>query len=327
MPLERLFFKICTDWLNPLRYINPCRIQLCIRQTRSFAETFATMKFISPGIRYMLIASLVFSIMNVFVKKLAHIPAIEVVFFRALISLIISWWILKKRRIPVWGNNRKVLFLRGLFGSVSLVMLFATFQNLPLASAVLLQYLSPIFTALLAMALLGERLFKVQYLFFALCLVGIFLIKGFDPRVSTLYFGIGILAAFLAACAYTCIRVLKDSEDPHVIVFYFPLIALPFAGVISIFYWVAPQGMDWLWLLAIGVLTQIAQVFMTKAYQAEAAASVASVNYIGILYALGFGFFIFNETFTLQVVAGMVLVVIGVVFNVSFKKIKWIPKT
>lgn len=284
------------------------------------------MKLLSPGVRYMLIASLVFSLMNVCVKKLAHIPAIEVVFFRAVISLFMSWWILKRRRVSIWGNNKKVLILRGVLGTVSLVMLFATFQNLPLASAVVLHYLSPIFTAFLALIILKEKLFKVQYLFFALCFLGIFLIKGFDTRVDTFYFILGIVAAIGAACAYTSIRVLKDSEDPLVIVFYFPLVALPFAGIITSFYWVMPQGMDWVWLISIGILTQIAQVFMTKSYQAEAAASVASVNYIGIIYALLFGFFLFGETFSLQVFGGMLLVLVGVVLNVSFKRIKWIPQ-
>jgi len=274
----------------------------------------------------MLIASLVFSIMNVCVKMVSHIPAIEVVFFRALISLIISYWILRKRKVSVWGNNKKVLILRGVVGSISLVMLFSTFQNMPLASAVLLHYLSPIFTAVLALLVLKEKIYKVQFFFFAVCFAGIFMIKGFDSRVETLYFLLGIGAAFLAACAYTSIRVLKDSEDPLVIVFYFPLVALPFAGILSIFYWEMPQGWDWLWLLSIGILTQIAQVFLTKAYQAEAAASVASINYIGIIYALLFGFFIFEELYPFQTFFGMLLVVIGVVLNVTFKKIKWMPK-
>ena len=267
----------------------------------------------------MLMASFVFAIMNVCVKSISHIPAIEIVLFRAVISLVMSWWMLRKLNISAWGNNKKILIARGLFGTVALVMLFATFQNMPLASAVLLHYLSPIFTAILTYALLGERLFKVQWLFFAICFTGIFMIKGFDTRVSSFYFIIAIISAFLSGCAYACIRKLKNSEHPLVIVFYFPLIALPIAGIISIFYWVTPEGTDWLFLLAIGVLTQIAQLLMTKAYQAEEAARVASVNYIGIIYALSFGFLFFDETFSWKIFIGMALVIVGVILNVSFK--------
>lgn len=282
--------------------------------------------FLSPGIRYMLFASFVFAFMNVAVKKVSHIPSVEVVFFRAVVSLIMSWGYLKRNNIPVLGNNRKVLFLRGLYGTIALVMVFATFQNMPLASAVVVHYLSPIFTALLALWLLKENVYKVQYLFFALSFIGIFMIKGFDSRVETLYFVLGVLGAFFGGLAYTSIRKLKDSEHPLVIVFYFPLVALPIAGLGSAFVWVTPIGTDWLWLLAVGVLTQIAQVYLTKAYQIEAAANVASANYIGIFYALGFGYFIFGESFNSQVILGMALVLAGVILNISFKRIKWIPK-
>jgi drug/metabolite transporter (DMT)-like permease len=280
--------------------------------------------WLSPGVKYMLFASFVFSIMNVAVKKVSHIPSVEVVFFRALISLFMSWVYLQRNEIPKWGNNKKVLLLRGLFGTIALIMVFATFQNMPLASAVVIHYLSPIFTALLALIVLKERLFRVQYLFFALCFLGILLIKGFDFRISSLYFLLGICGAFLAGCAYVSIRVLKESEHPLVIVFYFPLVAMPLTGIISYFFWETPVGTDWLWLLLVGVLTQIAQVYLTKAYQVETAAVVANVNYVGIFYALIFGYIFFGETFSNEVIGGMMLVLAGVLLNVSFKKIKWL---
>ncbi|TNE73932.1 DMT family transporter [bacterium] len=274
----------------------------------------------------MLFAAFMFSIMNVAVKKVSHIPSVEVVFFRAAISLIMSWLYLKRNSIPVFGTNHKVLFLRGLYGTIALIMVFATYQNMPLASAVVLHYLSLIFTAILASILLKERLFKIQYLFFALSFVGIYMIKGFDSRIETLYFVLGLMGAFFGGLAYTSIRKLKDSEHPLVIVFYFPLVALPVAGIGSFFVWVTPHGADWLWLLAVGVFTQIAQVYLTKAYQVEAAANVASANYIGIFYALGFGYFIFGETYQTNVILGMALVLVGVILNITFKRIKWIPK-
>jgi drug/metabolite transporter (DMT)-like permease len=91
---------------------------------------------------------------------------------------------------------------------------------------------------------------------------------------------------------------------------------VPLTIVWLFFDWVMPQGYDWLWLLAIGVLTQWAQVLMTKAYQAESAAKVAAASYIGIVYALGLGYVFFRETFTWQALAGMLLVLAGVILNV-----------
>jgi drug/metabolite transporter (DMT)-like permease len=102
--------------------------------------------------------------------------------------------------------------------------------------------------------------------------------------------------------------------------FYFPLITIPIAAVFSYFIWVMPQKWDWAILLAVGLLTQFAQYFMTLAYQNANLSKVASLSYIGIIYALGFGFFIFDETFSLISFVGMFLVLGGVLLNVTSRR-------
>ncbi|MCC5944029.1 MAG: DMT family transporter [Bernardetiaceae bacterium] len=264
----------------------------------------------------MLVAIFCFSLMNVIVKHLAHISAIEIVFFRSLVSLIVSVVLLRQQRVSLLGKNRKVLFLRGFFGTIALVMFFSTLQRMPLASAITLHYTAPIFTALIASVFLGEKLRHRQWFFFGISFVGIFMIKGFDYRISILDFVMAISAAFFAGSAYNCIRKLKMSEHPLVIILYFPLVALPVTGLYCLFFdFVMPQGLDWLYLLAIGLLTQIAQFYMTKAYQREAAAQVAGLSYTGIVYALIFGWLLFDEVIGLGAGFGILLVVVGVGLN------------
>ena len=107
------------------------------------------------------------------------------------------------------------------------------------------------------------------------------------------------------------------------VILYFPLVTLPIASLYCIFYeWTMPVGIDWLYLLLIGILTQIAQLYMTKAYQVEEAAKVASVSYTGIVYALGFGFLFFHEVFNIYVAIGIGLMLLGVILNVTFKSKK-----
>ncbi|MEH0154367.1 DMT family transporter [Limibacter armeniacum] len=278
---------------------------------------------LSKGVQYMLLSALVMTTMQTCVKVVSHLPAAEVVFFRASISVVMSYITLRAQKVAIWGKpeNRPILWARGVFGTIALVMVFATFQNMPLASALLLHYLAPIFTALLTAIFLKERLYKVQWLFFLMCFAGIFLIKGFDSRVNSLYFMLAVVGALFSAAAYTCIRKLKGNEHPIVIVFYFPFVALPITGLMTIFNWKMPIGDDWIYLLAIGILTQIGQVLLTKAYQAEEAAKVASVNYTGIIYGLAFGFLFFGETYDWMVYIGMALVIVGVLLNVTFKKL------
>jgi drug/metabolite transporter (DMT)-like permease len=275
--------------------------------------------FLSPGIRYMLLASLLFSIMNLLVKMVPRLPAVELVFFRSVVSFIICMLMLQRAGISPWGTHKALLIARGVTGAVALITFFITLQHIPLASAVTLQYLSPIFTTLLGVVLVRERVFGLQALFFALAFGGVLLIKGFDPRVSNTFLLLGITSAVFSGLAYNAIRRMGQREHPLVIVLYFPLVTLPITGIWVAFNWVQPEGLEWLYLLAIGLLTQYAQYYMTLAFQAESLSKVSSVQYMGILYALMFGWVFFAETFNFWSYLGMLLVLLGVILNIWYK--------
>lgn len=268
----------------------------------------------------MLLATFLFSCMNVLVKFVPHIPAVEIVFFRCLVSLVMSYVVLKAQRVYIWGNNRKLLIARGLTGSVALILYFVLLQQIPLATAVTLQFLAPIFTALLGVILLHERMRPWQWIFFTLSFGGMLVINGFDTRIATVHLLMGIVAAGGAGLAYTIIRKLNYREHPLVIVLYFPLVTMPITGLYSAFHWEMPHGWDWAVLLGIGTLTQFAQYFMTKAYQAEEVSKIANLKYLSIIYALSFGFLFFDETFNFMTYVGMALVMLGVVLNVWYKR-------
>ena len=258
--------------------------------------------------------------MKVFVKMVPHIPAIEIILFRSVISMGISLFFLTKQRVSIWGNNKPVLIGRGVAGAVALVIYFSLLQQIPLATASTLQYLAPVFTAVLGIFLVGEKVRNIQWVFFAMSFAGILVIQGFDPRISFIHVIMGIAASFFMGLAYNFIRKLKTSEHPLVIIFYFPLIMLPISGIWTTFVWVQPQGTDWLILILVGIATQVAQFLMTKAYQKEELSKVSILTYIGIIYSLAFGFFIFDETYNLVTYGGMALVLSGVILNVMWKK-------
>ncbi|SMG40595.1 EamA domain-containing membrane protein RarD [Marivirga sericea] len=267
----------------------------------------------------MLIAGFLFATMNVFVKMLPNIPAVEIVFFRSLISFVMSFVYLKSIGVPVLGNNKKLLVARGAVGAVALTMYFYTLQNIPLGSAVTMQFLSPIFTSILGIFIVKERVHPKQWIFYVMAFVGLIIIQGFDPRISIRMFIIGISASIFAGLAYNIIRKIKMTEHPLVIVFYFPLVTTPLTGLYSVFNWEMPVGNEWLILLAIGVLTQFAQYFMTMSYQAEDLSKVASLKYLTIVYALGYGYVFFDESYNWIVFSGIFLILLGVILNVWFK--------
>lgn len=275
---------------------------------------------LSRGVIYMFIAIAVFACMNLFVKLLVGIPPVQVVFFRSVVSLLMSLAMLKAQKVPFWGKNKKVLIMRGLVGAIALVAYFATIQNLPLATAVTLQFLSPIFTAILGIFIVKERVHPIQFVFFAISFGGVLLIKGWDQRFSNEYLLLGMVAAMFAGLAYNFIRKLKTSEHPLVIVLYFPLVTLPLAGSWTAAVWVLPEGPQWIYLLAVGVLTQIAQYYMTRSYQEEELSKVAPIQYMGIIFGLAFGWWLFDESFHPMGYAGIVLVLLGVGLNLIYKQ-------
>jgi drug/metabolite transporter (DMT)-like permease len=280
--------------------------------------------FFTPGIRHMLLSTLLFAGMNACVKQLHHLPALEVVFFRSLFSVAASYGLLRRAGVAPFGHNRRLLISRGCTGALSLMCYFVSLQHLPLATAVTVQYLAPVFTAVLGIWLVGEAVRPWQWLFFGFSLLGVLLVQQGGPPAGVgagaggaglFYLGIGVVSALVSGFSYNAIRQLRGREHPLVIVFYFPLISLPLAAVACLFSWRTPQGTDWLWLLACGIFTQTAQVSMTRAYQLERLSRVAPLSYLGMFYALGMGYVLFGEVFGPLAYAGMGLVLLGVGLN------------
>lgn len=274
----------------------------------------------SKGVQFMLIATFTFTLMKVGVKLVPHIPAIEIILFRSIISLVISAVTLRAQKVSVWGNNKPILISRGVAGAIALFLYFTLIQQIPLATASTLQYLAPVFTSIMGIILLKERVRKIQWVFFSISFAGILMVQGFDTRIDLMHLIMGVAASLFMGLAYNFIRMLKTSEHPLVIIFYFPLVTTPIASVVSYFQWVTPQGWDWVILLGIGLLTQMAQYLMTKSYQSEEVNKVSILNYIGLIYSLGFGFFLFGETFNFMTYLGMGFVILGVILNIWIKR-------
>lgn len=269
----------------------------------------------------MILAGFFFAIMNICVKYVSHLPTLEVVFFRSVFSLCITYYLLRKNKIPPLGKNKVTLTLRGIAGCLGLIGSFYTLQHIPLASAVTINYLSPFFTAILGIFIVKQKVRAIQFLYFAISIAGVVLLKGFDFRISTLDLTIGLGAAFFSGLAYNMIAKAKNDEHPLVIIFYFPLLTIPVASMYSLYQWVNPIGMDWIYLLLIGIFTQLAQYYMTLSYQTANLAQVASLNYLGIIYALGFGYMLFDESFNTMSILAIFIILIGVFFNLFDKKL------
>ena len=273
---------------------------------------------ISKGIKYIILATIFFSIINALVKYCEGIPAIEIVFFRSLVSLIITSYTIYKLKIKIFNEHTPKLFVRGLAGAIAMSLYFYTIHNMPLATAVTILYLAPIFTVIFAIFFTGEYPNKKQWPFFLLSFVGVVLMKNIDTRVSGLHFMMGIIAAMFSGVAYNMIRILRGKVHHSLVIFYFPFITIPFCLPWLIPNWVTPNYYQLSILISIGVCTQIAQVFMTKAYMSSSAAKISHFNYLTCFFAFITGLIFFGEVLNIISIIGLVLVFVGILFSTRF---------
>jgi len=104
------------------------------------------------------------------------------------------------------------------------------------------------------------------------------------------------------------------------VVFYFPLVTVPIVGTYTLFHWVSPNFTEWLVLILIGLATTVAQIYMTRAYHLDKAANISNYNYLGIVYAIVIGFFIFGETVNVLAYFGITLIIFGIFMSSRFRQ-------
>ncbi len=116
---------------------------------------------------------------------------------------------------------------------LALICVYYSVTTLPLAEATILQYTNPVFTALLALLFLSEKIQRSTILCILLSIVGLVvmvkpdLFSGYSANLPWLSVAAALAGALGSAIAYVIVRQLSSSEDSSVIIFYFPLIALP----------------------------------------------------------------------------------------------------
>ena len=277
----------------------------------------------STAILYMILSVIAFSVMNGVVKYLGSFHAYQIVFFRSIGTLMFTIPLILKAKIPILGNNKKWLFLRGLFGVTSLTCFFLSLNYLAIGTSVSLRYTSPIFAAIFALIFLKERVKPIQWLLFLIAFVGVLIIKGFGGvDINPVGLLLIMLSALFLGLIFVVIRKIGDSEHPLVIINYFMVMAFVFGGVMSINYWKNPNLKEWLLLLSLGVFGYVGQLYMTKALQSHETNVIAPLKYLEVVFMIIIGAFWFDEVYNLWTLLGIFLIMLGLIYNVYLKRKK-----
>ena len=271
---------------------------------------------IRKAIKFMLISTLSFACMNIIVKYLSEISAHQIVFFRSLSTLIITTSFLYANKISILGNNKGLLILRGIVGVTSMTCFFMSIKYLPIGTAVSLRYLAPIFAAIFAIYFLKEKIKSIQWLFFGIAFIGVIIIKGFDSQINSYGLLLVLIASVFSGLVYVVINKIGKSEHPVVVVNYFMFIATIVGGVLSIYNWERPKGIEWVLLIALGVFGFFGQVNMTKAFQMASTNQVAPLKYMEVIFSLLLGVFLFGEIYTFWSLLGIALIIGALISNI-----------
>ncbi len=274
---------------------------------------------ISKGVRYMMIAALAFSVMGALIKQVNHIHIVQIVFFRSIITAATCTVLLTKKKVSLLGENQFLLILRSILGLISMTLFFITIQRIPFGASVTLRYLAPFFSIILAVWLLKEKANWMQWIFFVLAIVGVFIMKGFDTRIDNLSLFYSLTSAVLVAGVYVTIKKIGNSEHPLVIINYFMGITTIISGILLFFFWEPVTMYELGVLVLVGVMGYFGQRFMTISLQVESIVNVAPFKYLELVYAFAIGYFIFGEGYSWMSLIGICCILIAVIANFKVK--------
>ena len=305
---------------------------------------FITLKNSVPmSVWFMLLSALGFSLMAACVKEVSTlgIPVFEIVAARAVVSAVISYVDVKRKNIPLWGNNKALLIARGTVGTFALMFVYYAVTTLPLAEATLLQYLHPVFTAILALWFLKETIQRSTVACILISLLGLLIIIYpnlaqeslvqeslaqpnllLNPSIqySWLSISAGVLGAFGSAVAYILVKKLTVTEDSSVIIFYFPLVAFPVSMLMLGSDFVIPSLTATILLILVGIFTQVGQVGLTKALHCADANKATAYSYVQVLFSVFIGWAYFSEIPMTTTIVGGGLIMVGALINVLWKR-------
>lgn len=277
---------------------------------------------------YMLISALGFSLMAACVKEVngLGIPILEIVAVRSIVSAIICYVDIKRKNIPMFGHNKALLIARGTVGTFALISVYYAVTTLPLAEATVLQYLHPVFTAVLALFFLKEILQRSTVTCIIISLLGLFIMiqpnLQLDSGIQYPWFsiGAGVLGAFGSAVAYILVKKLTKTDDSSVIIFYFPMVAFPISMFMLGGDFVVPSLSATALLILVGIFTQVGQVGLTKALHCADANKATAYSYVQVLFSVFIGWAYFSEVPMLTTIMGGGLIMIGALINVFWKR-------
>ena len=263
------------------------------------------------GFLYMFLSVCAFSVMDLIVKWSDSYPLGQVIFFRGFFGLVLYYFVIPKERLKdFYYTKRPILhFSRCFFGLIALLSIFIALRNLPLATVVSITFAVPIFTTIFSILFLSEKVGFFRWLAVIVGFIGIVVIS--EPGLSALNIYYIFPFIFVLGLSYVAIsiRQLSSTEPVWLISLYFSL-AITLAGLFTIPYgWLMPNLKDLILLSFIGIFGGVANLWLSQSYKFSEVSLVTPLKYLALVFAIIFGYFIWDEIPTIKTLVGATLVI------------------
>jgi len=284
------------------------------------------------GFLYMFISVCAFSIMDLVVKWSDSYPLGQVIFFRGFFGVLLYFLIMPRDRIKNFYYTKRpgLHFLRCFFGLIALLAIFTALRNLPLATVVSISFAAPIFTTILSIFLLSEKVGLYRWLAVIVGFIGIIIIT--EPGLTSLniYFIYPVIFCLGMSYVAITIRKLSTSEPVWLISLYFSA-TITLASFFTIPYgWIMPDIKDLMLLMSIGILGGAANLWLSQSYKFSEVSLVTPLKYLALVFAIIFGYLIWNEVPSIKTLIGAFLVLTSsiIIFRreITLKKQVTIPR-
>ncbi len=263
------------------------------------------------GFFYMFISICAFSLMDVIVKWSDDYPVGQVLFFRGFCGIIpILFFIPKDRYFDFYKTTRTFLhFKRCLAGLIALVSIFVALRNLPLATVVSITFAAPIFITIFSIFLLKEKVGLYRWLAVLVGFVGIIFIT--EPGFSSLNLYYIYPIIFCLGLSYVAIAIRKlSSTEPAWLISFFFSFSIMLLSFLSFYQgWILPSLIDLCLLSMVGILGGLANLWLSQSYKYSEVSLVSPLKYLALVFAIIFGYFIWNEIPTSKTLLGALLVI------------------
>ena len=261
----------------------------------------------------MFISVCAFSLMDLIVKWSDDYPVGQVLFFRGFCGIIpILFLIPKDRYLDFYKTTRPVLhFKRCLAGLIALVSIFVALRNLPLATVVSISFAAPIFITIFSIFLLNEKVGLYRWMAVLVGFLGIIFIT--EPGFSSLnvYYIYPIIFCLGLSYVAIAIRKLSSTEPAWLISFFFSF-SIMLLSFLSFYQgWILPSLLDLFLLSMVGILGGLANLWLSQSYKYSEVSLVSPLKYLGLVFAIIFGYFIWNEIPTSKTLLGALLVIVS----------------